>query len=67
MGVVGVILVRWIYSGAPCGSSGSFGFVGYIRPRPGGRRIHSGSLGSFVRALGVVGFILIHSYAVAGR
>ena len=64
MGVVGVILVRWIYSGAPCGSSGSFGFVAYIRPRPGGRRIHSGS---FVRALGVVGFILIHSYAVAGR
>ena len=42
---------------APWGSLGSFGFIEFFRARPGGRRPHAGSLGSFEGALGVVGFI----------
>ena len=52
---------RCVHSGAPLLSSGSFGFVGFIRSRPGGRRAHSVSLGSFKRALGVVRYIRVHS------
>ena len=36
MGVVGF---SWIHSGAPWGSSDSFGLVGFIRVRSGGRRV----------------------------
>ena len=41
LGVVGFIHVRWVNSGAPWRSSGSFGFDGLIRARPGGRKLHS--------------------------
>ena len=49
-----------VHSGAPLLSSSSFGFVGFIRSRPGGRPAHLVSLGSFKRALVVVGFIRVH-------
>ena len=39
----------------------------FIRARSGGRRVHSGSLGSFGRALRVVGFILGPSLSSFGR
>ena len=45
---------RWIDSGAPCISSGSFRFN---RARTGRRRVHSDTLCSFGRTLGVVGFV----------
>ena len=45
----GYIRVYWVNSGAPFGSSGSFGFVGFVRA---GRRVHSGSLSSFWHVLG---------------
>ena len=42
------------------GLSGSFAaFVGFIRAGPGGRRVHSGSLGSFGPALAVLGVIMV--------
>ena len=41
--VVGFIRVRWVHSDAPWGSLGSFGFIGFIRARRGGRRIYLGS------------------------
>ena len=44
-------------------SSCSFGFVGFMRPHPGVRQVNSGLLGIFWLALGVVGFIVIHSGA----
>ena len=44
LGVVGFIQGRWVYSGAPWGSSGSFGVVGFAWVHPGGRQVHSGSL-----------------------
>ena len=44
-----------VRSCAPLRSSGSFMLIAY----PGGRRVHSGSLGSFVRALVVGGFIRV--------
>ena len=56
-GVVGFIRGGWVPLGAPYGSSGSFGVVGLMWVRPGGLRVNSWSLGSFVCALGVVGFI----------
>ena len=67
-GVLGFIRVRWVWSlvsfdvlwvhsGATWGSSGSFRFVGFIRARPGGRCVRSGSLGSFMHGLGDIGFI----------
>ena len=40
-------------------SSGSLGFVGFIRARLWLRRVYSGSLGSFRRAVGVAGFISV--------
>ena len=52
LGVDGFIRVRWFHCGAPCGSTGSFGFVGFIRVKC------WWSLGSFLRALGVVGFVI---------
>ena len=54
-GVVGFIRVRCVNLGAPCGSPGSFGFVGLIQERPGDHHVHSGLLGRFRSALGVVG------------
>ena len=46
--------VHW---GAPWGSSDSFRVAGFIRERPGNRRVRSGSLGSLRCAIGVVGFV----------
>ena len=43
---------------APLGSLCLFGFVGSIPGRSGGRRVYSGSSGSFSRYLGVVRFIM---------
>ena len=66
---VRVIRIRWVRSGAPWGSTGIFGVVGFIRVRPGGSRVHAGSLCSFGRALEVVGFIRflgVHSGAACG-
>ena len=40
---------------------GSFGFVGFIRVRPGCYRVHSDSLGSFGHAIGVDEFIRVRS------
>ena len=53
--VVGFIWVCWVYSGAPCGSFGrTLGvvvfIVVFIRAR-GDLRVHSESVGSFVRAM----------------
>ena len=63
--VVGFIRGRWVYSGAPWGSSGSFGIVGFIRVFPGGRCVHSRSLGSFRCALAVPGGHRVHSESLA--
>ena len=57
MRVDGFNPVPWVRSIAPCESSGSFGFVGFIHERPGCRQVDSGSLDSFERALGGVKFI----------
>ena len=57
VGVVGRHRVCWVHSGELWGSSGSLGFVGFIRERPGGHRVLSGSLGSFGGAQVVAGFI----------
>ena len=37
----------------------SLGFIGFIPSRAGGRRVHSGSLGPFLRVLGMVAFIRV--------
>ena len=58
MCTMGVIQVCWVHSVPLCGSSGSFRFVRFIRALPWCGPLHSGSLGSFWRALGVDGFIL---------
>ena len=61
--VIGFIRVRWVRSGTPLGL---FRFYGFIRDRPGGRRVNLGSLCSFGRALEVNWFIRfrwIHSGA----
>ena len=65
-GIVVFIRVRCIQSGAPWWSTGSFRFVWLIRAHPaccwevpGVLRVHSCLLDSFVRALGVVGFVLV--------
>ena len=57
---------RWVHVDASWAWSGSFGFiparpgvVWCITARPVGRLVHSGSLDSFRRALGVVGLILV--------
>ena len=52
--VVGFIQCRWVHCGASRGSSGLTGIARLIGVRPGGRRIHPGSLGC---ALVVAGFI----------
>ena len=67
--VVVFILVCWVHSCAHCGSPVDLGslcsleraleVVGLIRSRPGGRRVHSCSLGSFGRARRVLGFIQV--------
>ena len=44
MGFVGFILVCWVHWGAPWGSYGLSGVAGFIEVRPGGRRVHPGSL-----------------------
>ena len=67
--VVGFIRDCLVHLDAPRLSSGSFGYVWFIRAPPAGRRDHSVSLGSFVRALGVVQFIrvgLVYSGGVIG-
>ena len=66
-----VVRFSWVYLGAPRVLTGSFGFVGFIRAFPvvvgciRVRCVHLGahwwSLGTFWRALGVVGFIRIGS------
>ena len=56
LGVVVFIQVRWVSSGVPLASYGSFGFVWFVRACPGCCPVHSGSLG---RTLGVVGFIRV--------
>ena len=48
-----------VHSVTPWRSSGSFVSLGFSKACPGGRRVHSGSLDIFVRAMGVVGFILV--------
>ena len=60
--VVGLIWVirarptgRWVHSVTHWASSG---FVGFIPAHPGDLRVHSQSVGSFVRAMLVAGFIL---------
>ena len=54
--VVGFFVVRCVHSGAPWGSSSSFGFVEFILERSGGGRMNSGtpwvSLGTFWRSWG---------------
>ena len=58
--VVGFTWVRGVESGAPWWSLGSSGrAVGVVGARPGGRRDHSGSLGSFECHQGAVGLIQI--------
>ena len=47
----------------------ALGVVGFIQARPGGRRVHSGSLGLFWRTLVIVVFIRVgsvHSCAPRG-
>ena len=57
MRVVGFIRGRWVDSGAPWGSLGSSGMVGFTPVRPGDLWVHLGSFGSLGCAMGVVGFI----------
>ena len=52
---------RWVHSGSPWGSSGSFEFVRFVRARLGSCRVHLDSWGSFKRDMRVVGFIQVHS------
>ena len=47
----------WVHSGVPWGAMGSSGVVGFTRVRPGGRRVHPGSLDSLTCALRFVRFI----------
>ena len=50
-----------VHPGSLCSlwlSLGTSGVVGYVRSYPGGRSVYLGPLGSLVRALGVLGFIL---------
>ena len=54
LGVVELIRILWVCSVVPWGSSGSFGFVRFVRVCPSGRRFHSGLLNLFRYALGVV-------------
>ena len=63
-GVVVYIRVLWVHSGA---TGRSFGFVGFVPARPGGRRVYSRSLGSFRLALRVVGFIRFVGFSRARR
>ena len=72
-----VLQDHWVDSGAPCGS---FGFVVFIRARPGGGWVHSGSIGfnrvrpgcqwvhsgSFVCALGVIQVRSVNSGVLGG-
>ena len=44
LGVVGFVSVGWVHWSAPWRSSRLFGFVGFIRTRPGGHSAHSGAL-----------------------
>ena len=53
---LGVVWFRWVHSSAPFGSLGSFGLVGFIYTRHGGRPVYLGSLCSIGRALVFVGF-----------
>ena len=55
--VLWFIRVLWVRLGVSWGLSGSFGFVGVVWVPPADRRFDSGSLGSFVRAMVVVGLI----------
>ena len=48
-------------------SSGSFGFVWFVRARPTDCQVHSGSLGSFRRTLGVFGFVWFIWARAGGR
>ena len=51
--VVGFIRRRWVHLGAPFGLSRSFGVVGLVRVRPGGRGVHFRVVGYvFVRPAG---------------
>ena len=72
-GSVGFSRFRSVQSGAPLWSH-SFEFIGLIlgcpsvyRNHPGGRRVHSGSLGAVGRALIVIRFIRVHSGGRKGK
>ena len=64
--VVGVVLVRSVYSRAPWGASGSFASVRSVRVRLRGRRVRSGVFAPFPYALAVVSVYSVHSRATWG-
>ena len=55
-GAVEFVRVRLVRPGVPWRSMGWFGFVWFVRVRPGGRRVHSGCS---VFTLGVAGFVRV--------
>ena len=55
MRVFGFIGGRWFHSGAPWGSLGSSGVVGFTPVRPGGLWVHLGSFGSLGSTLVALG------------
>ena len=66
LGVVGFVPVRSVHSRAPCGSSGSFGYVRSIPVRP---RVRPGAFRAFPHVLVVAGVVwvrLVHSSAPWG-
>ena len=64
LGVVEFIPLHWVHSGAPSACTGSFGFVGFIRPW--WSSCPSGSLGPFWRVTSVVVFIRVNFGAFIG-
>ena len=65
LGVIGFIRGRWVHSGVPWGSSGSFRIVRFIRVHPAvfrvysGRYVHSGAPWGSSGSFGVVRFIRV--------
>ena len=55
--------VRLVCRCVPCVSLGSFGFVWFVRVRPWGRSVRSGSSGSSWFTIGIAGFRLVCSGA----
>ena len=56
---LGVVPIRLVHANVPLGSLGLFGLSLFVRVRPEGRCVLSGSCGSSRCALGVTWFVLV--------